>query len=275
VRPPRASLAGRFAINVALIAITIVFGAPFVWVAVLAFDRGKTGARPWPEDATLDHFRVLFDDLGIQKALQNSLIVVSATTLLAVLTSALAGYGLSRIDWRQKDAAAYGLLVLYTLPLSTTMVPINDLANRLHVHNTYRGLILAQTAIVLPFLVWLMKGYFDAVPRSLEEAARLDGRSYLRAWFEILLPMVRPGLAVAAGVAFLTAWADVLLAVALVRGRPMAPVSLRFLNAASGGNVDAPVIAALGLVYMVPVMIVFAALRRSMARGFVGGGRTS
>ncbi len=270
---PEQSRISRFGMNAALIATTVVFGAPFVWVIVLAFDRGSAGAVPWPEETTLDNFRTLINDMNIGRALRNSLIVVVATTVLALITSALAGYGLSRITWRRKTLAAYSLLLLYTFPLSATMVPINDLARRLELHNTFRGLVLAQTAVTLPFLIWLMKGFFDAIPRSLQEAAELDGRTRFRAWAEVLLPAVRPGLAVVAGFAFLNAWAEVLLVVAMVSGQRMAPVSLRFMTAAQGSG-DPRVTAALGVLYMAPVLILFAVLRRSMAQGIGNAGRT-
>jgi ABC-type glycerol-3-phosphate transport system permease component len=267
------SATGRIALNAALLVTTVVFGSPFLWIVVLALDRGNPGALPWPREATLDNFRTLFDSMRIATALRNSLIVVCCTTVLAVLTSALAGFGLSRIGWRRKTLAAYSLLLLYTFPLSATMVPINDLARRLDLHNTYRGLILGQTAIALPFLIWLMKGFFDAIPLSLQEAAELDGRSRFRVWLEILLPIARPGLAVVAGFAFLSAWAEVMLVIAMVSGQRMAPVSLRFMSIAHS-DTDSNVIAALGVVYMIAVLLVFACLRRAMAQGIGNAGRT-
>jgi multiple sugar transport system permease protein len=235
-------------VNAALLLTALFFGAPFLWIAALAFDRGAGGAIPWPEEPTLDQFRYLFDELAVGRSLRNSLIVVGATTVLATVTAALAGYGLSRIGWRQKTAAAYGLLLLYTFPVSATMVPIYDLSRRLGLYNTYQGLIVAHTALVLPLLVWLMKGFFDAVPRSIEEAARLDGRSRLRAWAEVLVPLVKPGLAVVAGFAFLNAWAEVLLVIAMVRGTEHATIALRFMTATEQETIQAT--AAIGLHYI-------------------------
>src|SRR5206468_10257213 len=130
-----------------------------------------------------------------------------------VATVSLAGYSLSRLDLKHKDWITYAVLLLQTMPLSATMVPIYGLARQLGLRNSYLGLILIHAAIELPFLVWLMKGFFDSIPRYLEEAAWLDGRSKLRAWFEILLPMARPGIGVVAGFAFLSAWAEVLLVI--------------------------------------------------------------
>jgi len=264
---------GRLLINLALLLVILIFGLPFVWVVVLAFDREVGAAWPWPNEPTLANFRTLLDEEEIGTALKNSLLVVSLTTLLAVALSALAGFGLSRLAWRWTGLAAFGLLLLYTFPLSTTMVPINDLARRLELDNTYFGLILAQTAIALPFLIWLMKGYFDAIPRHIQEAAELDGASRLRSWFDVLLPLVRPGLAVTAGLAFLTAWSEVLLVAAIVRGLPMATVSLRFMSAAQG-DLDAPVVAALGVLYMTPVLVLFLVLRRAIASGIGSAGQS-
>ena len=170
------------------------------------------------------------------------------------------------MEWRWSGGVAFGLLLLYTFPLTVTMVPINDLARRLHLDNTYLGVILAQTAVTLPLLIWLMKGYYDAIPRHIQEAAEVDGATRLTAWRDVLLPLVRPGLAVTAGLAVLIAWSEVLLVSAIVRGQPMATLSLRFMTAAQG-ELDAPAVAALGVLYMTPVLIVFVVIRRALVSG--------
>ena len=262
---------GRLLTNAALLLIILIFGAPFVWVVVLAFDREVGATWPWPNDPTLDNFRTLFDKWNIGQALENSLLVVSVTTVLATFLCALAGFGLSRLAWRWTSVAAFGLLLLYTFPLSATMVPVNDIARRMRLDNTYQGLILAQTAVVLPFLIYLMKGYFDAIPRHIQEAAEIDGASRLQAWRQVLLPLVRPGLAVVAGLAFLGAWSEVLLVSAIVLGQPMATVSLRFMTEAQTGQ-DFTVVAALGVLYMAPVLALFLVLRKAIASGIGSAG---
>jgi multiple sugar transport system permease protein len=258
--------------NLALILVIAVFGAPFVWIAVQAFDREVGTAWPWPDQPTLANFRQLFDEEAIGQAMTNSLLVVGVTTICAVILSALAGFGLSRGGWRWSSSAAFGLLLLYSFPLTVTMVPINDLARRLRLDNTYLGVILAQTAVTLPLLIWLMKGYFDAIPRHIQEAAEVDGASRFTAWRDVLLPLARTGLAVAAGLAVVIAWSEVLLVSAIVRGRPMATLSLRFMTAAQG-DLDAPAVAALGVLYIAPVLIVFVAIRRALIGGIGGIGQ--
>jgi ABC-type glycerol-3-phosphate transport system permease component len=148
------------------------------------------------------------------------------------------------------------------------MVPIYDLAGRLDLYDTYRGLIVTHASLALPLLIWLMKGFFDAVPRDLEEAAWVDGASKLRAWAGVVLPQARPGLAVAAGFSFITAWAEVVLVIILASDR-LRTIPFAFFNAAERGD-DASVAAAIGVVYLLPVLILFLVLRRWMVKGIAG-----
>src|SRR5215216_3463671 len=107
---------GRLLVNAALWIVVLVFGAPFVWIGALAFDREAGASWPWPKHPTFDNFRTLFDEMNAGESLRNSLFVVIATTLLAVVMAGLAGFGLSRIDWKRKGTAAFGLLLLYSFP---------------------------------------------------------------------------------------------------------------------------------------------------------------
>jgi ABC-type glycerol-3-phosphate transport system permease component len=254
---PRWLWLSRLPVHLALLATIVFFGAPFLYVLAAAFERRS---RP-----TLHNFAALFRDLGFAVPLRNSLFVATATMLLATASVALAGYALSRLAFRAKHRLAYAILLLQALPLSATMVPIYDLCRRLGLRNSYLGLILVHTAIALPFLIWLMKGFFDAVPRDLEEAAWLDGGSLFRVWWEIVLPVVRSGLAVVAGYAFLTAWAEVLMALVLIDTDAKRTVALAFYQAIS--TAAPQVVAAMGILYILPVLALFLAARRLLARG--------
>jgi ABC-type glycerol-3-phosphate transport system permease component len=163
------------------------------------------------------------------------------------------------------------------MPISATMVPIYGLARQLGLRNSYLGLILIHAAIELPFLIWLMKGFFDSIPRHLEEAAWLDGRTKFRALVEIVLPLARPGLGIAAGLAFLSAWAEVLMVVILIDQQDLKTVPLAFYEAmrTQGGytEVQYGVIAAMGVLYLLPVMVVFFGARRLMVRGLMNSTR--
>jgi multiple sugar transport system permease protein len=254
--------------HAALLLVVVAFGAPFLWVVAAALNRAQVTSWPWPSHPTLANFRTLFVKQDAGRALRNSLIVSLSTMALATITSSLAGYGLSRMTFRRKAALAYAVLLLQSIPLAVTMVPIYDLAIRLHLQDTYRGLILTHTAISLPLLVWLMKGFCDAVPRDTEEAAWLDGASTLRGWREVVLPQTYAGIAVVAGFAFANAWAEVLMVVILVTDVAKETLPFQFFYAADGGK-QTQTTAALGVLYVFPVLLLFLALRRLMVRGLV------
>jgi multiple sugar transport system permease protein len=255
-------------LHVALVLVIGFFGVPFLWIVAAAFDRASVTSWPWPGEPTLANFRVLFEERRAGNALRNSLIVSGSTMLVAAVTASLAGYGLSRMRFRQKTWLAYGVLLLQTFPLAVTMVPIYDLAIRLRLQDTYRGLILTHTAITLPLLVWLMKSFTDAVPRDVEEAAWIDGASALRAWRDTVVPLTLPGLAVVAGLAFATAWAEVLMVVIMVTDAAFETLPFQFFYAADAGA-ETQVTAALGVLYVLPVLILFLALRKLLVRGLV------
>ncbi len=255
-------------VHTALILVIVAFGAPFLWIVAASLDNANITSWPWPNDPTLANFRELFDERDAGHALRNSLIVSISTMLLATFTASLAGYGLSRLTFRRKSILAYAILLLQSIPLAVTMVPIYDLATRLNLQDTYRGLILTHTAISLPLLVWLMKGFCDAIPRDTEEAAWLDGASTLRGWRDVVLPQTFAGIAVVAGFAFANAWAEVLMVVILVTDVAKETLPFQFFYAADAGR-DTQTTAALGVLYVLPVLVLFLALRRLMVRGLV------
>jgi ABC-type glycerol-3-phosphate transport system permease component len=255
-------------VHFGLVLVVAVFGAPFVIIAFSSVARDPEDMWPWPGSLTLDHFVELSDRFDVGRLVGNGLIVAGGATVLATLSGALAGYALSRARGRWPSRVAIAVLLLQTMPLSATMIPIYDLALRLRLDNTYRGLIAAHAALSLPFLVWLLKGFFDALPKEIEEAAAVDGATRLRTWRDVLLPLVRPGLAVGAGFAFLTAWAEILLVVILVTRDDFATIPFAFYYAE--GQEVTSVTAAVGVVYLLPVLILFLILRRWMVRGIAG-----
>jgi len=278
MRPkPRAGPLEWIAVHLVFLVICAFFLVPFLWLLSAAFDAKANAYVGLPVEPTLQNFVKIFTDYDFAHVLFNSVFVAVATMILVVFTVALAGYSLSRIELRRKDWITYAVLLLQTMPISATMVPIYGLARQLGLRNSYLGLILIHAAIELPFLIWLMKGFFDSIPRHLEEAAWLDGRSRLRALVEIVLPLAKPGLGIAAGLAFLSAWAEVLMVVILIDQDSLKTVPLAFYQAmrTQGGytEVQYGVIAAMAVVYLLPVMVVFFLSRRLMVSGLMNSTR--
>jgi multiple sugar transport system permease protein len=265
----------EFVLVYAIFGVAIIFFlTPFVWMFLAAFDPRAGPFIRWPERFTLDNFVYIFRELNFAVAVGNSLFVSAATMLTATITVSLAGYALSRLDIRRKEWLMYALLLLQTMPVTATMVPIYGLARQLGLRNSYVGLILVHAALELPFLIWLLKGFFDTVPRHLEEAAWLDGRGKLRALFEVVLPVAAPGLAVIAGLSFLNAWSEVLMVLILVDRQEMTTVPLAFYQTfrSAGGytEVHYELMAAMGVLYLLPVMLLFLVTRGLLVKGMTG-----
>jgi multiple sugar transport system permease protein len=264
-------------VHVLYLIIVIFFFAPFLWLLTAAFDGDAVAYIRWPAQPTFANFTYIFQHFHIGRALANSLFISTATMLLSVVLVSLAAYSLSRLEFGLKSGVTYGVLVLQTMPLSATMIPIYGLARDLHLRNTYLGLILVHSAIEMPFLIWLMKGFFDTIPRYLEEAAWLDGRSKLRAWWEVVMPVARPGIVVIAGFAFLNAWSEVLMVIILVDDPGKSTVPLAFYQTfrSNGGynEVNYGLVAAVGVIYVLPVITLFFSLRKMMVRGLMSTSR--
>jgi ABC-type glycerol-3-phosphate transport system permease component len=264
-------------VHVLYLIIVIFFFAPFLWLLTAAFDGEAVAYIRWPAQPTFANFTYVFQHFHIGRALANSLFISTATMLLSVVLVSLAAYSLSRLEFGLKSGVTYGVLVLQTMPLSATMVPIYGLARDLHLRNSYLGLILVHSAIEMPFLIWLMKGFFDTIPRYLEEAAWLDGRSRLRAWWEVVMPVARPGIVVIAGFAFLNAWSEVLMVIILVDDPGKSTVPLAFYQTfrSNGGynEVNYGLVAAVGVIYVLPVITLFFSLRKMMVRGLMSTSR--
>ncbi|HYP60391.1 MAG TPA: carbohydrate ABC transporter permease [Thermomicrobiales bacterium] len=276
-RPEQGSRQEWIVVHVLYLIIVIFFFAPFLWLLTAAFDGDAVAYIRWPAQPTFANFTYVYQNFHIGRALANSLFISTATMLLSVVLVSLAAYSLSRLEFGLKSVVTYGVLVLQTMPLSATMVPIYGLARDLHLRNTYLGLILVHSAIEMPFLIWLMKGFFDTIPRYLEEAAWLDGRSKFRAWWEVVMPVARPGIVVIAGFAFLNAWSEVLMVIILVDDPGKSTVPLAFYQTfrSNGGynEVNYGLVAAVGVIYVLPVIALFFSLRKMMVRGLMSTSR--
>jgi multiple sugar transport system permease protein len=195
--------------------------------------------------------------------------------LLTVLIVAISAYSISRIKWRYKNSFLYSLLLLHSIPLSTTMVPIYGIMRTLHLRNSYLGLILVYTAMQLPFLIWLMKGFFDTIPEELEEASWIDGCTSLKALFKVILPISLPGILVVSALSFLGAWGESMLILILVDSEKMKTVPLVFYEAIRtvGGYMEVryELVSSFAILFQIPVVILFILSRKLLATSIVPG----
>ena len=212
---------------------------PILWVVTIAFSGGQSLAiadvppnatavdrlraiMPWPAHLSIDNFRSLFADQPFARWLLNSAIVAGATTVLGVFLACTAAYAFSRFRFPGRRAGLMAFLVSQMFPGTLMLIPLYIIIVQwLGLGSTFIGLVLVYATTAIPFCVWMMKGYFDTIPKELEESALIDGASQATIFFRIILPLAKPAVAVTALFSFMTGWNEFILAATFMNREDM------------------------------------------------------
>lgn len=244
---------------------------PFVWVLLSSVDR-RAGLYVQVPHFTLGNFLRFFRDATTPRLLFNSLLISVGATALAVVLAMFGGYALSRFSFFGRRTLMFTILLVRVVPTTATIVPLYIMMIRLHLNNSYTGLILVEAAYQLPLVLWLMKGFFDSIPVELEEASWIDGCSRLVGAIRIVFPLSRPGLGAGALFAFINVWGDFLTPLVLLQSPDKYPISIGMFRAFSAHNqVDWGLLAATAVLYMVPTVVLYLFARRYLLRATVTG----
>ena len=272
-----------------LLAATLVTVYPILWVLTIALSGKQSLAIadlpaepavsdrlraviPWPETISLANFRSLFSDQPFTRWLVNSAIVAAATTVLGIALAATAGYAFSRFRFPGRRTGLMSFLVSQMFPGVLTLIPLYIIVVKwLGLGSTRIGLVLVYTTTAIPFCVWMLKGYFDTIPRDLEEAALMEGASPLLIFRKIVLPLAKPAIAVTALFSFMTGWNEFILAATLMDKENMytAPVGLRFF--VGGFSQQWGYFAAGAIIVSIPIVGLFFFLQRYLVSGLTAG----
>ncbi len=273
-----------------LVVMVLITLYPLLWVFTVALSGQQTlsfvslppdptladrlrAVTPWPEQVSLHNFVALFRDQPFARWLLNSVVVAAATTLLGVFLACTAGYAFSRFQFPGRRAGLMAFLVSQMFPGVLTLVPLYIIIVKwLGLGSNYLGLILVYSTTAIPFCVWMLKGYFDTIPKELEESALMDGASTTTIFLRIILPLARPAVAVTALFSFMTAWNEFVLALTFLDQENMytAPVGLRFFV---GGYAEQQwgYFAAGSIVAAIPIVILFLYLQKYLVSGLTAG----
>lgn len=224
-----------------------------------------------PPDATLNTYVRLFLEEPFLRWLGNSIIVSAAVTLFGVALAATAGYGFSRYKFRGRDTAMIGLITTQMFPLTMLLLPLFIVLIKLKAYDSYFALIIAYSATALPFIVWQMKGYYDTIPYSLEEAAAIDGCSQIGIFWRIVLPLAAPALVITALFSFMTAWSEYLVAAVLIQDQNLFTLPLGLKMFQSNMEVSWGLYSAGAVVVSIPVVALFLFLSRWLVSGLTLG----
>jgi len=161
-----------------------------------------------PKNASFDNYVALFTERPFLLWLGNSTLVALVVTVTGVALASTCGYAFSRFSFPVKKLGLLSLLVTQMFPATMLLLPMYIMLVKLHLINTYLGIVIMYSATALPFCIWQMKGYYDTIPFSLEEAATIDGCSQFQAFYRIILPLAAPALVITALFSFIAAWTE-------------------------------------------------------------------
>jgi len=245
---------------------------PAVWILDVAVSPGNALGGNIGDAFSTEHFTKVLGGDSFWIWLRNSIAVSLGTTFVGLALAVPAGYAFSRFKFRGRDAAMYSFLLVQMFPGVIILVPYFLVMKSLGLLNTWAGLILAYSVTALPLCVWMLKGFFDTVPRELEEAALLDGCNQAQVFRKVILPLSLPAVAVTALFSFLAAWNEFLLALTFNTSNDMytLPVGLASMISATGqawGD-----FAAASLLVSLPVAALFIVFQRFLIQGLSAGG---
>jgi multiple sugar transport system permease protein len=267
-------------VSYTLLTVSALFALfPIAWMLSTSF---KTEAEAlslpvhWiPQRPTLAAYIEMWTLKPFGTYFYNSTVVSGLTALLSTTLGALAGYGFSRFHFRGRTTLLGGFLATQMISGVLVIGPYFKLLAALELYNTLTGLIIAYVTICLPFAAWMSKGYFDSIPRELDEAGLIDGASRLQIFLRILLPIALPGTVAILLFAFLLAWQDLLWALCLISIDEKRTVTLGVAFAVGEFIVKWPMLTAASLIGCLPTIILYLALQRfyveGLARGAVKG----
>lgn len=269
------------ATHAALVAITMATLFPVLWVVKMALSPSQSftmSVNPFPTEVSIENFAAVVgttDATGawlFGRQLLNSLVVSGVTAAFGVALACTAGYALSRWNFPGRDRMMGAFLLTQMFPGVVMAIPLYLLLDALNLLDSLSGLVLVYSTTTVPFATWNLKGYFDTIPRDLEEAAMLDGASRWVTFTRVILPLARPAIVVTALFAFMTAWNEFILAATLM-GDERAYTLPVVLNGYVGEfGAEWGKFAAGALLVSLPVTALFFVLQRHLVEGLTAGG---
>ncbi len=269
----------RFFITLGLYAAVagyVIFAVfPIFWTIKISVTPTKLlyseGIRIWPSAMTFDNYVKVLSTSDFPRYFINSLIVSISTSLIVTAIAALAGYALSRFQFRGKAIVSLLLLLTQTFPLVMVIPPIFRIMGAIGLTDNLYGLIVIYTAFNIAFATFLMQSFFDGVPRELEEAAMIDGCSRSLALRRIVLPLTLPGMGATVSFVFTAAWSELLFALMLINSENQKTFSVGLLTFIGKFAVDWGQMMAASVLALIPVCIFFAFLQRYLVTGLTAG----
>ncbi|GAB4514941.1 MAG: sugar ABC transporter permease [Anaerolineae bacterium] len=267
---------GQFFLRYALaILAALIFVYPIIWLASASvkpsWEIYRAPLTLLPSEVQFDVYDELFNTAPFARYIGNSLLYAFGGGVLSLFFSILAAYGLSRHHFRGKRLTMILILIVQLIPGLVSMIPLYLMMKAIGLFNSQYGMVLLYGSLSIPWAIWVLKGFFDTIPIELDESAWIDGASKFRTIFQILLPVLLPGMVSAFIIIFMGLWNEFALASVLLREPRFFPISVGTFVLLGPDESDFRLTAAASLVNIVPVLIVFSVLQRYLISGLATG----
>jgi multiple sugar transport system permease protein len=267
-----------FYVPMALFLVFLLF--PFYWMVITTVRPDGELYRPWnaPNYApfwtwnpTFDHIRLLFEETLFATWLWNTMLIAFVSTVISLVCGIFAGYALARLKFPYAGSLGTGIFITYLVPQTLLFIPLADIIRNFRLGDTPWSLILTYPTFLIPFCTWLMMGYFKAIPKELEECARIDGASRLQAMLYIILPVAVPGILSAGIFAFTLSWNEFIYALVFMSSSEQKTVPVGVVSELIRGDVFywGPLMAG-ALLGSIPVAIAYSFFVEHYVSGLTG-----
>ena len=261
--------------RLAILAYVVFALFPLYWLLKVSVTPNKLlyseGIRMWPSRTSFEHFDFVLKHSEFPTFFKNSLIVSGSTAIIVTVLASLAGYAMSRFNFRGKYWIVTLMLLTQMFPLVMLVAPIFKILSPLGLTNSLTGLVIVYTAFIVPFATFLMQSFFDGIPKDLEEAAMIDGATQFVAFRQIILPLTLPGIAATLGFVFTAAWSELLFSLMLISGNDAATFPVGLLSFVSKFSVDFGQMMAAGVMALIPACLFFLLIQRYLVQGLTAG----
>jgi arabinogalactan oligomer / maltooligosaccharide transport system permease protein len=224
-----------------------------------------------PAGWSFHNYVTLFASQPFLRWVANSLFVSTVVTLTGVALASIGGYAFSRFRFVGRQTLLVSILTTQMFPATMLLLPLYILVARLHLLDTYLGLMIFYTSTALPFCIWQMKGFYDTIPTSLEDAGRVDGCTRFGVFRRVTLPLAVPGLVITALFSFMTAWSEYIVAAQVMQDEEMFTLPLGLRSFQANMSTEWGLYAAAAILVSIPVIVVFLLLSKYLVSGLTLG----
>ena len=252
---------------IVLTIIAIIFVVPLAWVILASFDKNASLSASIPDFTVNNYIEVLTSSANL-RSFANGLVMSIGVAVFVVVLSGLAAYPLSRFEMKHKKLFMLSMLFMTSLPITTVMVPVFKVFVSVKLYDNILGIILFMTASSMPYAIWMMKNFMDAVPISLEEAAWVDGNSRFSGIRKVVLPVMLPGIFTIAIYTFSGCWGNFFVPFILLSSSEKYPASIMLYQFFGQHSVAYGTLAAYSVVYAMPSIVLYVIIQKWMSKGF-------